>query len=90
MGLREGLNNHARKDNCECKKPLTSFVDEAVGTYDLAPNKCFVIGDSGKNDMVLAKNTGMNSVLVLTGGGIDSLIKNRHLWREVEPTHIDE
>ena len=73
---------HARKDNCDCKKPQPTFVNEALKKYDLNPSKCFVVGDSGKNDMMLAKNAGINSVLLLTGEGIDSLTKYRHLWSE--------
>ena len=81
---------HARKDNCNCKKPLPFFVREAIKKYDLDSKKCYVVGDSGENDMLLAKNSDMKSVLVLTGEGIESLTKNRHLWNETKPTHIAE
>ncbi len=40
--------------------------------------------------MMLAKNAGINSVLLLTGEGIDSLTKYRHLWSETKPTFIAE
>lgn len=79
---------HARKDNCNCKKPLPLLVEKAIKKYDLDPKKCYVVGDSGKNDMLLAKNSGMKSVLVLTGEGVDSLTNKRSLWNEMEPTHI--
>ncbi|MFL2101492.1 HAD hydrolase-like protein [Desemzia sp. FAM 23991] len=49
-----------------------------------------MVGDSGKNDMMLAKNADMKSVLVLTGVGIESLSKKRHLWSKAKPTHIAE
>lgn len=49
-----------------------------------------MVGDSGKNDMMLAKKANMKSVLVLTGGGVESLTDNRHLWRETNPTYIAE
>lgn len=52
--------------------------------------ECYVVGDSGQNDMLLAKNADMKSVLVLTGEGIESLTKKRHLWNEMKPTHIAE
>lgn len=79
---------HARKDHCNCKKPKPFFTSEAIKKYDLDQKKCYVVGDSGKNDMLLAKNSGMKSVLVLTGEGVDSLTNKRSLWNEMEPTHI--
>lgn len=81
---------HARKDKCRCKKPLPKFINEAIKKYDLNPSESYVVGDSGKNDMVLAKNAGVKSILVLTGEGIESLTKNRALWSETKPTHIAE
>ena len=65
-------------------------MKEAIKKYDLDPRECYVIGDSGKNDMLLAKNADIKSVLVLTGEGIESLSKKRHLWSETSPTHIAE
>ncbi|MER2109657.1 HAD hydrolase-like protein [Desemzia incerta] len=50
---------HARKDNCNCKKPLPFLVEEAIKKYYLGSKKCYVVGDSGKNDMLLAKNSGI-------------------------------
>lgn len=81
---------HARTDNCPCKKPKPLLVHKAIIKYDLDPTECFVIGDSGKNDMLLAKNSNMKSILVLTGEGIESLAASRRLWGETNPTHIAE
>lgn len=38
--------------------------------------------------MVLAKDAGMNNILLLTGEGSKSLNENRHLWSVTEPTFI--
>lgn len=81
---------HARKDQCSCKKPQPYFGNKAIEKYKLNPEKCYVIGDSGKNDMMLAKHLHTKSVLVLTGEGINSLTQSRHLWRDTKPTHIAE
>lgn len=81
---------HSRKDNCDCKKPKPLFINEAIDKFDLDPLQCFVVGDSGKNDMMLANNVHMNLVLVLTGEGMDSLSINRDLWSDVNLTHIAE
>lgn len=81
---------HAKKDNCQCKKPRPLLISKAITKYKLDPTKCFIIGDSGKNDMMLAKNSNIRSILVLTGDGIKSLTDYRHLWNETKPTHIAE
>lgn len=81
---------HAKKDNCQCKKPQPLLVNQAIKKYDLNQNESFIIGDSGKNDMLLANNSNMKSILVLTGEGIKSLTDSRQLWSEMRPTHIAE
>jgi len=81
---------HAKKDNCPCKKPQTLLADKAIRKYYLNPAVCYVIGDSGKNDMMLAENLSMKSILVLTGEGQRSLKELRHLWIDTEPTYIAE
>ncbi len=40
--------------------------------------------------MVLAKDAGMNNILLLTGEGSKSLNENRHLWSVTEPKSIAE
>ena len=59
---------HQNSDKCECKKPKTKFIRESIEKYDLGINKCFVIGDMGMNEIVMAHNAGCKGVLVLTGG----------------------
>lgn len=81
---------HAKKDNCDCKKPQPKLGINAIKKYNLDSKKCYIVGDSGKNDMLLAKNLEMGSVLVLTGEGIKSLTESRYLWSETKPTHIAE
>lgn len=60
---------HQNSDNCQCKKPKTGLVQLAIEKYDLDTGKCFVIGDMGKNEIVMANNAGCKGILVLTGGG---------------------
>ena len=39
---------------------------------------------------MLANNSNMKSILVLTGEGIKSLTDARQTWNEMRPTHIAE
>lgn len=81
---------HTVKDNCICKKPLTGMIDMAKKDFDIQLNKSYVIGDMGKNDMILAKNIGAKGILVLTGVGKGSLNEFRNTWEDVEANHITE
>lgn len=81
---------HRREDRCTCKKPQVLFVEAALSQHQLDRNECYIIGDSGPNDMLLARNARMKSVLVLTGDGIRSLTTGRSDWQEAVPTYIAE
>lgn len=75
---------HQNSDNCECKKPKTWLIQLCVNKYNLNIRDCFVIGDMGKNEIVMAKNAGCKGILVLTGGGKGSLGEFRHTWAGYE------
>jgi len=78
---------HQNGDNCECKKPKIGLIQFSKEKYELDIEKCFVIGDMGKNEIVMAYNAGCKGVLVLTGGGKESLGKFRQTWTGYE-AHI--
>ena len=71
---------HTHDDQCECKKPKPGLIRLCVEKYHLNIKDCFVIGDMGKNEIVMAHNAGCKGVLVLTGGGKGSLGEFRHTW----------
>ena len=79
---------HTHDDHCECKKPKTGFIQLCIKKYHLNIKDCFVIGDMGKNEIVMAHNAGCKGVLVLTGGGKGSLGEFRHTWAEYEAHYI--
>lgn len=58
--------------------------------FDIETSESFVIGDMGKNDMVLARSIGAKGILVLTGVGKDSMNVSRHTWRDVKPDYVAE
>lgn len=78
---------HQKSDNCKCKKPKTGLIQLATDKYGLNIKECFVIGDMGKSDIVMAYNAGCKGILVLTGGGKGSLGEFRHTWANYD-AHI--
>lgn len=71
---------HQNSDNCNCKKPKTGLIELCIEKYGLNIEDCFVIGDMGKNEIIMAHNAGCKGILVLTGGGKASLGEFRHTW----------
>ena len=71
---------HQSSDNCNCKKPRTGLIEVCIEKYGLNIADCFVIGDMGKNEIVMAHHAGCKGILVLTGGGKASLGEFRHTW----------
>ncbi|MGX5800338.1 HAD-IIIA family hydrolase [Bradyrhizobium sp. Arg314] len=62
----------ALKVRCECRKPSTGLVDDAVQALNIDRSQSWIIGDSS-TDVALAKRSGIRSILVETGaGGLDS------------------
>ncbi len=81
---------HTSNDFCNCKKPKTGLIDLCVEKYDLDLSACYVIGDMGKNEIVMAHDAGCKGILVLTGGGKGSLHEFRHTWADHEADLIAE
>ncbi len=74
---------HLKSDNCDCRKPKTGLLKQAVLNLGANPEITFFIGDSFI-DMGAARCFGAKSVLVLSG---KEKISNRDQW-EFEPDHI--
>ena len=75
---------HQNKDHCACKKPKIGLIQQCVEKYSIDLSQSYVIGDMGKNEIVMAHNAGCKGILVLTGGGKDSLGKFRDTWADHE------
>jgi D-glycero-D-manno-heptose 1,7-bisphosphate phosphatase len=54
--------------DCGCRKPQTALVEKAARNLDIDLSASYMVGDHFK-DIELARNSGMRSVLVLTGHG---------------------
>jgi len=79
---------HQNKDSCDCKKPKTGLIQRCVEKYSIDLHQSYVIGDMGKNEIIMAHNAGCRGILVLTGGGKDSLGKFRDTWLNYEAHFI--
>ena len=54
------------KFDCECRKPKTGMVMNAVEKYNIDLSQSYMVGDSTM-DLETARNAGVKSVLVNTG-----------------------
>ena len=79
---------HTTEDGCSCKKPLPGMVLQAQRDLDLDLTECYLVGDVGAWDMVLARLVGCKAVLVRTGLGKGSLGEYRHSWADIEPNLV--
>lgn len=79
---------HQSSDHCSCKKPKTGLIEQCIDKYHLTVADCYVIGDMGKNEIIMAHNAGCKGILVLTGGGNASLREFRHIWAGYEADFI--
>jgi histidinol-phosphate phosphatase family protein len=79
---------HLPEDGCSCMKPKPGLLLKAQKDFNLDLSHCYVIGDRGDWDMVLASNAGCQGILVRTGLGEGSLGEYRYTWADVNPDFI--
>lgn len=79
---------HRTPNTCACQKPKLGMLHQAQREFGMVLRECFVVGDMGSSDMLMAHAAGCKSVLVLTGVGESSLNEFRHTWATVEPDFI--
>jgi len=54
---------HTPDDNCDCRKPKPSLLENAIKEFGIDPKKSFMIGDK-LSDVGAGHNAGVKSVLV--------------------------
>jgi D-glycero-D-manno-heptose 1,7-bisphosphate phosphatase len=62
---------HAPDESCDCRKPLTGMVDQAVAEWGFDPRQAFLVGDK-EADIDLGRALGARTILVRTGWGRDT------------------
>jgi len=80
----EGVVDQYRRE-CDCRKPGPGMVRQAQKDFDLDMGRSYVVGDH-RGDILLAKNVGVRSILVVTGHGEEELKKLR--GEGVEPDWV--
>lgn len=60
--------NPLYKVSCECRKPQTGMIEEAVKRYNIDLSTAWIVGDTTM-DMQTGKNAGIKTALVMTGEG---------------------
>jgi len=69
---------------CDCKKPSTKYIDEAIRLFGIESRDSWVIGDH-PSDITMGKNARCKTVYLLTGHGKKHL---GELEKEARPTMI--
>jgi len=54
------------KINCDCRKPKTGMIDNAIMDFNINRSQSWFVGDS-TSDIMTAKNAGIRSILLETG-----------------------
>ena len=72
------------KKNCNCRKPKTKLVLDAVHDFNIDLKKSFIIGD-GLVDMELAKKLKCLGIFI---GNINSLINKLFKEKRINPSYI--
>ncbi|MDQ2840662.1 MAG: HAD-IIIA family hydrolase [Acidobacteriota bacterium] len=62
---------HSFADGCECRKPGTKLVLDALSYFDADAGQCFMIGDS-KDDVIAAQSAGCRGILLSSEGQVDT------------------
>jgi len=60
---------HTKEDNCDCRKPKTTFIKQAEKEFNIDLEQSFLIGDH-PHDIQLGKDAGIKTILMLTGHGL--------------------
>lgn len=69
---------HKAADHCNCRKPKPGMFYQVADYFKIALTGLLYIGDK-KSDVEAAQAAGCNPVLVRTGYGEETLLKNPHL-----------
>ncbi|MCX7738298.1 MAG: D-glycero-beta-D-manno-heptose 1,7-bisphosphate 7-phosphatase [Hydrogenothermaceae bacterium] len=54
---------------CDCRKPESGMIRQAISEFGVDPSKSFLVGDK-ENDILAAHKEGVRAILVKTGHGL--------------------
>ncbi|MGH9914809.1 MAG: D-glycero-alpha-D-manno-heptose-1,7-bisphosphate 7-phosphatase, partial [Pyrinomonadaceae bacterium] len=82
------VGEHPYRLDCECRKPKPGLINRASAELGVNPAVSWMIGDR-YSDLVMARNAGLHSGLVLTGYGRGEWEYQRSSWK-FEPDIVAE
>jgi D-glycero-D-manno-heptose 1,7-bisphosphate phosphatase len=65
---------HLPQENCNCRKPRTGMIEQAVADFNVNKAESWMVGDK-QSDIELGFNAGTKTAMVLTGYGVFELPK---------------
>jgi D-glycero-D-manno-heptose 1,7-bisphosphate phosphatase len=77
---------HSPDENCACRKPHPTLMQQAARELDLDLRRSYAVGDRYR-DVQTAVNAGAQGILVLTGYGLGEYEYLRHSVA-VQPVHV--
>ena len=77
---------HGPADNCACRKPRPTLMEQAARDLDLDLSRSYLVGDR-YSDIQTATNAGAKGILVLTGYGRGEYEYVRPA-QKVQPVHV--
>ncbi|OGQ17924.1 MAG: hypothetical protein A3B70_02045 [Deltaproteobacteria bacterium RIFCSPHIGHO2_02_FULL_40_11] len=75
---------HRPDEGCMCRKPKTGMFEQAAREHQIDLKQSYMIGDK-EFDILAGKNAGLKTVLVLTGGGENTL---KYFSKKIQPDFI--
>ncbi len=78
----------AYRVDCDCRKPRTGMLEQAVKEFAIDLAQSYVVGDSYR-DMELGFKAGARTILVMTGYGRGEYEFQRSRW-PLQPDHVAE
>jgi D-glycero-D-manno-heptose 1,7-bisphosphate phosphatase len=77
---------HSPEENCPCRKPHPTLIQQAAQDLDLDLARSYAVGDR-YNDLQTAANAGVKGILVLTGYG-QGEYEYLRAKSKVQPVHV--
>lgn len=74
---------HRPEDHCRCRKPEPGMLDDIARRFSVRLSGVPLVGDA-RRDIEAARRVGARPILVLSGKGPHTLLKNRLFLRGVE------
>lgn len=76
---------HIEQDNCQCRKPKTGLIKQAVSDFDISLEESYMVGDK-ETDVLTAIHAGCKYGLVLSGHAVSDELQEKyqgHIYKDL-------